>query len=312
MKITFGHHLSLSYRGGGEKWITQLANELVRRGHEVSVKCLPFWRKDNPIDLLPEIDYEEGYFHHLDGDVVYITYNPLSWLNFRTKAPKIGGIHSHCYWQPLAREYGLLPNLANVVNAATSKWELGRFDAIHTVTNVYPINHKNVYFIPNFVDGQLYSPLAPKNEEFTIGYASRKVWQKGYDVFLELQELLDDVIFATTGNIPENNMPEFYSKNHVTLVPARVDTFGLVNVESLMCGTPVISSGLPTHRALGLPILYAHRVDQYVERIEELRNLFDVGAYDDLSNICRNSAMVYDKHKIIDHLENMFEEVSKC
>lgn len=311
MNIQFGHHISLTYRGGGEKWLTQLANELVRRGHDVSVKCLPFWRRDNPVDLLPEVEYEEGYFHHLSGDVNYLTYNPLNWLNFRVDGPKIGGIHSHCYWQPIAREYGLLPNLANIVNALTSKWELSRFNAIHTVTNVYPINHKNVYFIPNFVDSQLYSPLAPKNEEFTVGYASRKVWQKGWDIFLELQELLDDMKFVTTGSILEKNMPEFYSKNHVTVVPARVDTFGLVNVESMMCGTPVVSSGIPPHKSLGLPILYAYNLDQYVEKIELLKALYYSGLYEDLSDTCRITALMYDKYIIIDQLEEMFQEVAE-
>ena len=308
MKISFGHHLSLSYRGGGEKWLTQLANELVHRGHEVTVRCLPFWRRNNPIELLPEVDYKEGCFHTLDGDVVYITYNPLSWLNFKTKSPKIGGIHSHCYWQPLDHKYGLLPNLANVVHAATSKWELGKFRAIHTVTPVYPIPHNNIFFIPNFVDGEKYKPF-PKDDEFTVGYASRKVFAKGYDIFLELEELMEDIKFVTTGNILEKNMPEFHSRNHVTVVPARVDAFGLVNVESMLCGTPVISSGLSTHRALGLPIRYAHSMDQYIERIEGLKNLFDAGAYGDISNICRRSALVYDKHTIIDRLEKMFMEV---
>ena len=311
MKICFCHHLSLSYGGGGEKWLTQLANELVRRGHEVEIRSLPIWKRGNEIGLLSEVEYKEGFFHNAEGDVVYVTYHPLNWLNFKVKAPKIAGIHSHCYWQPIARKYGLLPNLANIMNAVSSKWELGRFDAIHTVTNVYPINHENVYFIPNFVDGNLYSPLAPKNEEFTIGYASRKVWQKGYDIFLALQELLEEVRFVSTGGIPEKEMPLFYSKNHVTLVPSRVGTFDLVNVESMMCGTPVISSGLPTHRALDLPLLYAHRIDDYIERIEGLKRLYEGGAYGDISYLCRELALNYDKTKVIDQIENMFLEVSQ-
>lgn len=312
MKISFGHHLSLTYRGGGEKWLTQLANELTCRGHDVTIRCLPFWKRDNPVDLLPEIDYKEGYFHSLDGDINYLTYNPLSWINFKVKGPKIGGIHSHCYWQPFAWRYGLLPNLANFVHMITKRWELERFDALHTVTPIYPLNVEKVYHIPNFVDGKHYSPKVPKSDEFTVGFSSRKVWQKGYDIFLELQELLDDIKFVTTGNILEKKMPEFYSRNHVTVVPARVDTFGLVNVESLLCGTPVVSSGLPTHKALGLPILYAYNLDQYIEKIELLKGMFYSGLYKDLSDTCRITALMYDKYIIIDQLENMFEEVSKC
>ena len=88
MHIDFCHHISLTYRGGGEKWITQLANELTLRGHEITIRALPIWKRNNPIELLPEIDYKEGYFHHLDGDVAYITYHPLSGINFKTKLPE--------------------------------------------------------------------------------------------------------------------------------------------------------------------------------------------------------------------------------
>ena len=56
IKVSFGHHLSLSYRGGGEKWLTQLANELIERGHEVEIKCLPFWKRNRPLELDKEIN----------------------------------------------------------------------------------------------------------------------------------------------------------------------------------------------------------------------------------------------------------------
>lgn len=313
MNIQFGHHLSLSYRGGGEKWLTNLANELICRGHEVSVKCLPFWKRDNPIELFPEVDYEEGIFHSLDGDVNYITYNPLNWLNFHVHGPVIGGFHSHCYWQPLMWKYGLLPNLANLVHKFTKKRELKRFDAIHLVSPVYPVDAEKVYTIPYFVDSKQYFPEAPKNDEFTINFASRKVWQKGYDVFLELQKLMggvDDVQFQCSGIIPENKMPSFYSRGHVTVVPTRVDLFGRVNVESLLCGTPVISSGLDTHRVLDLPIIYANKLGQYVVAIDNLKRMSENGLYKSISEICRSDALKYDKNVIVDQLENMFEEVS--
>lgn len=310
MRLVFGHHLSLSYRGGGEKWLTQLANELTLRGHEVTIRALPIWKRDNPIELLPEIDYEEGYFHTLNGDVNYLTYNPLSWVNFKVKGPKIAGIHSHCYWQPFAWRYGLLPNLANFVHMITKRWELERYDAIHTVTPIYPLNVENHYYIPNFVDGEFYSPKVPKNDEFTVGYASRKVWQKGYDIFLQLQTILEGINFVETNNIPESEMPNFYAKNHVTVVPARVDTFGITGVESLMCRTPVVSSGLPTHRVLGLPMYYASTIDDYIEKIQYLLGIYESEFYKVLTRDCRESALRFDKIAVVNQLEQMLYEVS--
>jgi len=192
----------------------------------------------------------------------------------------------------------------------TNKTELSKFKAIHTVTPVYPLKHNNVYFIPNFVDGNKYKPF-PKDDEFTVGYSSRKIWAKGWDIFLKLEELMEDIKFVVTDNIPEPEMPQFHSRNHVTVVPARVDTFGLVNVESMLCGTPVISSGLPTHKVLGLPIRYAYRLEEYIKEIDILRDLYEAGMYNSISEICRNSALKYDKSLIIDKLETMFEEVAK-
>lgn len=311
MRVNFCHHISLTYRGGGEKWLTQLANELVHRGHDITIRALPIWKRDNPVDLLPEIDYKEGYFHTLDGDVSYITYNPLNWLNFKVKGPKIGGIHSHCYWQPFAWRYGFLPNLANFVHMLIKRWELEKFDAIHTPTPIYPMNVKKQYYIPNFVDSDFYKPCAPKNEDFTVGYASRRVWQKGFDVYQQLKKSLKDINFIETDNIAESKMPEFYSKNHVTVVPARVDTFGLVNVESMMCGTPVISSGLKTHRVLGLPMSYAQTVNDYMDNILFYEEIHDTDFYKTLTQNCRKASLRFGKTATVNQLEQMLYEVSK-
>ena len=125
MKIVFCHHLSLSYDGGGEKWIVQLSRELMNRGHSIEIFCLPFKLKDGgAYDFkrdLGNIPYHEGYFHYVSADVAYVTYNPLNWLNFYITCPKIGGMHSHAYWKPINPSYGLLPNLAILANALTSR-----------------------------------------------------------------------------------------------------------------------------------------------------------------------------------------------
>ena len=310
MKIDFGHHLSLTYQGGGEKWLTQLANELSLRGHEVSVYCLPFWKKTRTVQLLPEVSYHEGYFHKLKGDVAYITYNPLSWINFHTAAPKVGGIHSNCYWQPFALQYGLLANAANLVHMITKRWELKKFNAIHIVTPVYIIDAKNVYYIPNFVDSAVYHPTVDKNEEFTVCYCSRKVWQKGYDIYEAIKKELPDVKFIESNNTPENEMPDLYSQSHVTVAPARVDTFGLTIIESLFCGTPVICSGLPAHKALSVPLTYAHTVEEYVKEILEHKSSHTYHTYDFYTTQCRVSALKYDKPHTIDEIEQMLINIS--
>ena len=75
-------------------------------------------------------------------------------------------MHSHAYWMPLSWGYGLLPNLAIFANAFTSRWELGRFKMIHVITDEYPVTHKDVRCIPNFVDSRYLQ--AKWKEEWTI------------------------------------------------------------------------------------------------------------------------------------------------
>ena len=88
MRIAFCHHLSLSYFGGGEKWLISVSKELAKRGHDVEIYALPFKlegkSKVDPKEYLEDIPYKEALRHKVKADLVYVTYNPLSWLNFET------------------------------------------------------------------------------------------------------------------------------------------------------------------------------------------------------------------------------------
>ena len=100
-------------------------------------------------------------------------------------------------------------------------------------------------------------------------------------------------------------MADFYSKCHVIVVPARSETFGLTVVESLLCGTEVLSSGHLIHRALGLPLNYANTVPEYIDVLLKLR---EEGGYSRVK--LRREALKYDKDNVIDKLEKMFLSVS--
>ena len=322
MKIAFCHHLSLSYNGGGEKWLANTAKYLAKRGHDVQVYALPILmdgkHKSNPNEMLDGIPYKESFHSKVKADVTYITYNPLSWLNFETKHPRIAGLHSHAYWQPPNLNYGLLPNIANLTNRFTSYFELRRYDAIHAVTDVYPINHPSVYHIPNYVDSEIYSPCNShlrKYKIFTAAFASRQVWQKGWNMIPEVRRISKhsgiDVI--NSGDIPEHLMPMFYSNSHVTIVPSIVDTFGMSIIESEMCETPVITTNLDTHKSLGLNLKYADTVPEYVAALSELKAYWesDKQGYLKMASDCRKEAMKYDKKLILSRLERMFKEVAQ-
>jgi glycosyltransferase involved in cell wall biosynthesis len=309
MKIAFCHHLSLSYYGGGEKWIINTVKELSKK-HDVSVHALPILldgkSKVNPKDKLKDIPYTESFHHNIKADVVYVTYNPLSFLNFNIKGPKIAGVHSEAYWQKPNLHYGKYPLVANIVNRFTSYLELRRFNAVHRLNSLYPINHSCIFTIPNFVDSTVYRPIK-KSDEFTVAYASRKVWQKGFDIFKQIQKRLDCRV-KVSGEIKEQDMPAFLSDAHVVLAPSRVDTFGLSIVEALMCGTPVVTSPLASHFELGLPLKYADSPQDYLVEVNKMRKE-PVGL---LNDVCRFSAMRYDKTLVMDKLEAMFCKVANA
>ncbi len=319
MRIAFCSGLSLRYGGGGERWIIQLSKELVARGHDVEIYCLPFLLEDggklDPKKELGSIPYHEGYFHIIDADVVYIVYHPLNWLNFWViHGKKIAGMHSNAYWKPLSWSYGLLPNLAIVVNWFTSKYELGKFKAVHTPLDEYHINHPNVISIPNFVDSSYHIPSGNKPKQFTVGFASRKTWSKGYDVWNQLKPILekDNIKTMETGGLTDKQLAQFYDDCHIIFVPARVDTFGLSIIEAVLWGKsiPLVSSVL-AHRALGLPLFYADTAESAHRRILEIKEMWDSGIYQIYAQILFKQAEKFDKVKVIDQLENMFIEVAK-
>lgn len=317
MRVAFCHHLSLRYGGGGERWVAETAQELSRRGHEVEVYCLPFTLKGSldvdPAAVLGEVPYHEGWFHRITADVAYVTYIPQSWLFFNIKAPKVAGIHSQAYWHPLKWEYGLLPNIAILSNAFTSRWELGRFKVVHMVSDEFPLAHKDIRVIPNFVDGDAFKPTVPKAVEFTVAFASRKVWQKGYDTWTRTQELMEGsgIRFVESGGLSNGGLVDLLSESHVVVVPSRVDTFGLGIVEAAMCGCIPITSSLIAHRALGLPLFYADSPEEYVRRILEVKAMWESGVGEAYSAVLRRQAERFDKKLVMNKLENLLLEVAK-
>lgn len=78
---------------------------------------------------------------------------------------------------------------------------------------------------------------------------------------------LENIYFL--GNLNQSELPAFYSSADLSIVPSRVEPFGLVALEALACGTPVIAS-----KAGGLPDF----INQKVGRLFEMDNSDDLAA----------------------------------
>lgn len=107
------------------------------------------------------------------------------------------------------------------------------------------------------------------------------------------QNKIDDVHFL--GKIPEEKMEEFYSSLDVFVLPSinPLEAFGLVQVEAMYCGTPVVSSDLygvrtvPQKTGMGLvskksdPEDLANKIiavlnnkEKFVKPKEEIKNIY--------------------------------------
>jgi glycosyltransferase involved in cell wall biosynthesis len=159
MKIAICTHLSLSYMGGGEREMCELANELVERGHEVDFYALPYRMgakpKVDPHRVLKGVPYSEGWTHKVKTDVAYTFYHPLSSLNFRVQGRKIASFHSQAFFlKSVSPRYGLLPAAASYGTRLIGPLELRTFDAIHTHFPQPTVKHKSTYIIPGWVDSR--------------------------------------------------------------------------------------------------------------------------------------------------------------
>jgi len=347
MRVALIHNHSLTYMGGGEKFIARLASALSRQGLRASVYSLPIGRRGG-VDvkgLLGPVDYREGLLPDVDADVAYVTYFPMASLALlRVRAPKVAAIHSPLLL-PEAQDPGLFRGgpaaLLNRLGAwgaysyylhRVARLELRRFKAVHAYPHlVNLVRHRRVYALPPFIDVNRWRPTREKDEEFKVLFVGRRAYEKGFDVFTavarEARRLGLKARFLATGGregdvtdgveslgfVPEDELVNLYSSAHVVMYPTRADTFGLVILEALASGTPVIASDIPSHRLPGLPLLLARGVDGALRQLVDLYNMF----YNDRERyleLCRRGreAVVrsYSEEVVVPQYVRMFKEVA--
>ncbi|MGQ9469144.1 MAG: glycosyltransferase family 4 protein [Nitrososphaerales archaeon] len=336
MKIALCLHISLTYGGGGEKWAWTVAKYLNEKKHQVEIYALPYAprgrRTISPgklFEILNGIPYHEHWHHFIHSDVSYIFYNPLSYLFFNCRSNKIAGIHSNVYFVPNipSLNYGLPAILSCLMYKAIGIADLSIYDAIHITNKANKVRHKKVYYIPNFVNTDIYKPVIKKRDKFTVLYIGRPLWQKGWDIFLTLANTLRskyDIEFIWIGGLKNNSdnvkglgyitneqeLAKLYSSAHVVIYPSRFDNFPLVIVESLACGTPVLTTRIPARQSLDLPLLYADDVNDFLHKIVNLYKEWKKDPdYLMLNSVkLRDAVMKYDSKKILPLFEKMLIE----
>jgi glycosyltransferase involved in cell wall biosynthesis len=98
--------------------------------------------------------------------------------------------------------------------------------------------------------------VVKKNQVFYVG--SPKVWEDGYDLAASAMKLIPKKIRPNLHiiswkkengeRLTEEELVTIYNESIVTLCISRLETFGLVPLESMACGTPVIATKVSGHR----------------------------------------------------------------
>lgn len=150
------------------------------------------------------------------------------------------------------------------------------------LVSLYQASRSKVQVVPAGVDLELFYPrdkfLAKQKlgigENRVILYVGRIEPLKGLDILLEAVSLLEDSAdtrlmivggsleddaelerlkglseelgihekVTFTGSVPQDMLPDFYSAADVFVLPSYYESFGLVALEAMACGTPVIVS----------------------------------------------------------------------
>ncbi|MGF7534893.1 glycosyltransferase family 4 protein [Bacillus mexicanus] len=121
-------------------------------------------------------------------------------------------------------------------------------------------------------------------DKFNILYLGRLIKDKGIDVFEKIVEELkdnDNLHFTIVGDgdyknkihqkfkdlsnvtfydsIPKNEVPDWFNSADVFIFPTKREAFGLVALESIACGTPVI-----THQIGGVPEIIQNKENGFL------------------------------------------------
>lgn len=120
-----------------------------------------------------------------------------------------------------------------------------------------------------------------------------------------------DVLFR--GAVPQEELPLYYNAADVLVVPSHYESFGLVAVEALACGTPVIGSkvgGLPTVIRDGENgmLVESRQPEAFAERIE--RMLDDRALCATLAANARRSVFQYSWEAVADRVATLYHEAA--
>lgn len=239
-------------------------------------------------------------------------------LNLTLITVLIGGIKKKVIWglhaRPNYREFVLARTFIHILK------RLGIEIVIHTVNITdYVVlrsllrGNVDVVYLSNFVDTDFFNPERGVKDirTFKVLFVGALLPEKGADIVLDVSKLLREhlsesvrVIVASVGGpliesfkraaqygfiefrgfVSDNELARLYASSHCVIMPSRDEAFGLVALEALASGTPVVSSDLPAFKVMVKNGLTGFRVpsfdpEDYVKAILKLYELWKKRSY---------------------------------
>ena len=188
------------------------------------------------------------------------------------------------------------------------------------------LKEKDIRVINNGIDLSNFKPSKEKNKNFSI-LAVSNVWNeyKGTNDLIKMLPLLDKDINVTivgknsnqfnncnsisyTNNLQE--LIDLYSSSHILINPTLDDNFPTVNIESLACGTPIV-----TYKTGGSPEIIDEKTGIVIEKgnynqmakvINDLKNNYAFNKED-----CLNRAKLFSLENMKDNYLKLYKEILK-
>jgi glycosyltransferase involved in cell wall biosynthesis len=266
--------------------------------------------------------------HRSRADVAYVFYHPFCGVNFRCSGKKIAGFHSLVWFTKRRRRYGLVPRVAASLSRYTIPLELRGYDAVHvhekSIASHLRRFKSKTWVIEHPLDVDTFRPTVAKDDRFTILFAGRPVWQKGWDRFEGLATKLGKrgIRFAFVGGYSRNRdiqsygfvldrsqLADIFSNAHLVVMPQRVDSLGRSELEAMACGTPVITTA--RSRSLeSVALIRADPEDLEVRSLQLFESWKERNGYEELAKAARRDcARAFCFDSVMDKYERMFKSV---
>ena len=236
----------------------------------------------------------------------------------------------------------LISKTQKIITVSKNNYELlnKQFDDIVKKTVLIPNGFNNsIFYKYNYDKRKVFEKLnINKNYRHVVTYVGKLVEVKGIDILLKaasiyqseniltlivgegillekLKEMakqlkIKNVVFL--GNKSQDMLREIYNISNVVVVPSRSEAFGLVVIESLACGTPVIGSnvgGIPDIINKKLGILFES--EDYITLSKNIQDVIDNNIIFDSNYISKYVLDNYSQDKYIDKVIDIYKKIKK-